>query len=528
MTVRNVGFVPGFPGPDFVGMRERFADLQRQIASGRKAETYGGLGEDRTLSLDQRANLSLIEGFQQTVTIIDTRVRLLDGSLDGVEKLAGLVRQNIRPDDFVLVNGQTKAQISARAGFDQAVGFLNADIGGRFLFGGRNIDSPPVIESAAILGGQGGRAGFQTVLRERLQADMGSSSTSPERDQTATGRLTLSAPATQPITLGEDGVHPFGMKIDTVTGAVGGTTVALAGTPPETLTIGLGAGNAQVGESLSIRFRLPDGSSKAIELKAAAPEKLTLSRDEFRIGATASETLNNLRDTLGGELRRVINTSLAGASANRAGDDFFFGETDPSALAGPPPVEPGVARRLVPGGSGGFADATGYDTPQNADNRTVRWYVGDRAAADPRATAVAKIDRTMTVTYGARADESGLSSTLKALAVGSAFSFDVNDTTARERYAEVADRVRMALSPDGGFASVTTMRVELAATSSALASAKDRHQRSASMLGNMIQDAEGVRDEVVAAQMLALQTRLQASYQTTSMISRLSLVEYMR
>jgi flagellin-like hook-associated protein FlgL len=44
----------------------------------------------------------------------------------------------------------------------------------------------------------------------------------------------------------------------------------------------------------------------------------------------------------------------------------------------------------------------------------------------------------------------------------------------------------------------------------------------------MLDRVEGVDKNEVAAQLLELQTRLQASYQTSAMMSRLSLVEYVR
>ena len=43
----------------------------------------------------------------------------------------------------------------------------------------------------------------------------------------------------------------------------------------------------------------------------------------------------------------------------------------------------------------------------------------------------------------------------------------------------------------------------------------------------MLEEIEGVSNEEVAAQILALQTRLQASLQTTSLLYQTSLVNYL-
>ena len=46
-------------------------------------------------------------------------------------------------------------------------------------------------------------------------------------------------------------------------------------------------------------------------------------------------------------------------------------------------------------------------------------------------------------------------------------------------------------------------------------------------LQNLIADTEGISQDQVASQILALQNSLQASYQTTSMLSQLSLVKFL-
>jgi hypothetical protein len=47
------------------------------------------------------------------------------------------------------------------------------------------------------------------------------------------------------------------------------------------------------------------------------------------------------------------------------------------------------------------------------------------------------------------------------------------------------------------------------------------------MLGGLVTDIERADPNEVGVQMLALQTNLQASYQTSSMLSKLTIVNYM-
>ena len=54
-----------------------------------------------------------------------------------------------------------------------------------------------------------------------------------------------------------------------------------------------------------------------------------------------------------------------------------------------------------------------------------------------------------------------------------------------------------------------------------------RQTQNKAMLQNLVDQAETVSTDQVASEILALQTSLQASYQTTSMLSQLSLVKFL-
>ncbi len=77
-----------------------------------------------------------------------------------------------------------------------------------------------------------------------------------------------------------------------------------------------------------------------------------------------------------------------------------------------------------------------------------------------------------------------------------------------------------------GTQKVEDIEAELAGAQQTLAAATDRHQQTKSTLSDLLQQIEGVPTEDVAAQIMALQTRLQASLQTTSLLYKTSLVNY--
>jgi len=527
MAIRTSGILTGMGPSDFVRMKNQVADLQRQLGSGQKSETYGGLGADRGFALAFRASMSQISSWQQNISLVTTRISILETSLNGVQKTAASAKTSLQPNEFTLSSGRTIGQVAAADGLDAVVSMLNANDGSRYVFGGRKTATPPVRDSSVFLNGEGSKNGFNTTLLQRMQADLGVATASPERNPAATGRLIVSASGVQPVTIAEDGAHPFGLKIGTVSGAVDGIAATTAAGPPASVSIAAGAGNASVGQSLKLNFTLPDGSTETISLTATAADADVVASNEFRIGATSAETLDNLRGALGTQLGKLVGSKLAAASAVKAGEDFFKGETNPAALAGPPPVETGVPKRLVAGVSGTMADAVAYDTPQNADATTVRWYQGDRESTNPRATASAEIDSAQTVSYGARADEEALRTTVQYLAVAGSLRFDASDPNALERYQALTPRVVSGLSMEKATQTVESIRVEIAAANTGANSAKTRHTDSTAMLGGLLTDIEGVDDNEVAVQILAMQTNLQASYQTTSMLSQLSLLKYL-
>jgi hypothetical protein len=59
-------------------------------------------------------------------------------------------------------------------------------------------------------------------------------------------------------------------------------------------------------------------------------------------------------------------------------------------------------------------------------------------------------------------------------------------------------------------------------------SATSRHQQTSATLGDFLQSIQGVSSEQVGTEILALQTRMQASMQTTAMLFQTSLVNYLK
>jgi flagellin-like hook-associated protein FlgL len=417
-----------------------------------------------------------------------------------LRELATDTRADARsPLAFELVgNGQTVAQRSAGVRFGEALSLLNEKAGERYLFSGRAGDRPAVETSGRILDGEGSRAGLRQLIAERLQADQGAD---------MRGRLLAPVAAADIVTLAEDNTHPFGFKIASATTDFGATVTGPLGAPAS-LQIDLGGVNPPDGGRVSVRLALPDGSTVNIELEATS--EVPPPSGTFAIGATADDTAQNLASAIDDSIQALARTDLAAASAMRAGQDFFAIDADspPQRVDGPP-----------------FDSATALVDGTSAN--TVFWYVGDDAVDNARQTSIARVDDAITIEYGARANEEGIRHTVQSIAVFAAMTFSESDPDARDRYSALLSRLGTALSPPSGVQRLEAIQTEIAGAKLAADAAGERLADRKPVLQGMVDQIEGVPMEEVGAMLLQLNTRFQATLQTTAMLSQFNLLNYL-
>jgi hypothetical protein len=113
------------------------------------------------------------------------------------------------------------------------------------------------------------------------------------------------------------------------------------------------------------------------------------------------------------------------------------------------------------------------------------------------------------------------------LAVFAAISFSGSDPNAEGQYSALRQRVTATLVGSANRQQLSDIAGQLAGTQVALANAKDRHSQTSNTLQNLLQSVEGAPQEQVAAQILALQTSLQGTLQTTAMLLQTTLLKYL-
>jgi hypothetical protein len=328
---------------------------------------------------------------------------------------------------------------------------------------------------------------------------------------------------------------------DPMVGLVAGDTITINGQTISVVAAGAGAGQINVTDTLDdlttqiegltgvgnaefdptsrqVRITGTNGTDLAITGTAGAKLGLNgtvkaeeLEKHTFQIAYDAfgavdlDATAQNFASALDGAVKKEAQGSLVAASAMTASRNFFG---EPPMRVGTMPAE--TATTLVDG------TAT-----------TVDWYRGESGTDSARMTQVARIDSTLTANYGARANEDGIREFMENLGAFAAMELDSNKTIGKKQYGELVERMRPALAEDGGAASLQAVAVDVTQVAAFSQAAGERHKASKATLQTMLANVEGVSKEEVAANILALQTNLQASYQTTAMISQLSLVNFL-
>lgn len=504
ISASNVGgYFAAVRSDQLVSLRTQLDDLQRQLSTGKKSETYGGLGLDRRISLDAHGKVSNLDGWLKGIEQANLRIKFANQTLEGFNKLTQDAKSDVRVASYLPTStGKTTGQILVEDRFRQAIDQLNIDIDGRYLFSGRSTDTKPVETFDVIMNGDGsGRAGVRQLISERRQADLGVA---------LQGRLLVAGAGTN-VTLDEEATNPpYGFKIAGATSSTTAITSTFTPGAPANLTFNV-VGTPNPGDAVTVRLSLPDGTQEDMTLTARSPATSGNPYDSFAIGATPAATAANLQAALAAGVQRQAATTLSAASATIASRDFFNGS------ATNPPLR-------VPGP--GFATATVAPSPGTPAN-TVIWYKGDDAATPARATAPLQIDASQTVNIGARANEEAFRIGLSQFAAIVADNYSAADPTARDRYEALSTRARNALSFTNGVQRPADIATEFGVASATIDRAKQRHTATKNFLGEAVDKIENASTEEVAASILALQTRMQASYQTTSILSRLTLTSYL-
>lgn len=498
MAIDGVGNRTSFLTKYLIDTRSQLEDLQQQLATGKRSNTYAGSGVNRGFAIGLRAQIEAISSYGDSITNVNARINVASAALSRMDDLGKDTKSAALKNSVALdADGQTSAQKIAMSSVAEMLQLLNTQAGDRHLFSGRATDAEAVVTLNELMDGNGAKAGLKQIINERRQADLGAS---------GLGRLVVGAPTATSVSLSEDVAgSPFGMKLNAVSTTLTGAVVTGPAGAPPSLSVDLGATNPNAGEKLQLTFNMPDGTTSSLTLTATT--STTPAAGEFTIGANTAATATNLQAALSTAVGKLANTELVAASAFAASDNFF-NASPPLRVSGAP-----------------FNTATSLVAGTSANS--VQWYTGETGSDPARGTAVARVDQGITVSYGIRANEQGIRSTLRNMATFAAVTTSTTDPNGTAQVAALNHRVAVNLSQETGVQTIQNIEADLAGTQVAMNSAKERHTQTKAMLETMLDQIQGVSEEEVGSKILALQTSLQASYQTTAMLYQTSLVKYL-
>src|SRR5215208_376241 len=300
MTIGSIGARSTLRVQGLVDMRRQLDELQRQLGSGKKADTYAGLGLGRGFAVSLRAQLSAFQSYEDAIKNVDVRLNLSQTALGRISDIANAVKGSALQSSSTDGSGVSNfLQSTASNNLEEILALLNTQAGDRYLFSGRSGDQPAVETVDHIMNGNGAQAGLKQVIAERNLADLGTN---------GLGRMVFSA-APGSVTLAEDAPgSPFGLKLASISSTLSNaTTTGPAGVPPA-VSVNL-TGVPSAGEAVKFQFTLPAGTTENITLTATtagAPG----GPNGFAIAANATATAANLQLALTASLSNLADTSL--------------------------------------------------------------------------------------------------------------------------------------------------------------------------------------------------------------------------
>ncbi len=589
MSIDSVSGKTSYIGSGILNLRSQLDDLQTQLASGKISTTYAGQGVDRGFAVSLRAQVSHINAYADTATNVNTRLNVANLALQGLSDIGSQVKGASTSSTIVLNNnGQTSGQITAQAAFANAISLLNTQSGDRYLFSGRTTDTAPTAPADVILNGIGGQAGLTQLIGERKLADQGTGGmgrlavTSPSATTTVTSvaedgsafglklasvsssltGATITQPAGVPpaATVDLGGVNPNnGDKVKFIFNLPDGTTesielTATTTTPPPAGSFAIGVDTAAT--TLNLQSSLTASIKTLSDTSLVAASAITASDNFFNPSATiAGSVVNNkaatpapitgatllsgaaTTDSLAtdfalGDTITVNGTPITFVASGATGNQLNVTDSVQTLLAKIDSITGTTNPSTIGGGAITLHGGNGTDLTVTSSNTTAFASLGFGAtvtgSTDPaRGTAVARVDASITVQYGARADEQAFVHQLQNIAVYAAVTTNAANPNASGQSTALSQRISANLAQQAGQQSIQDIQAEFAGAQTAIKATTDRQTQLKSMAQTMLDSIEGVSTDEVATKILALQTTLQASYQTTAMLYQTTLSKYL-
>ena len=130
MAITGVGQRTSYIGSGILDLRSQLDMLTQQLASKKVSNTYSGQGSGRSLAMAMRAQVSSIEGYADTAVNLNTRIGVINLSLQQLAKIGSEVKgAAVSAASAIDNNGQTTSQKTASLDFFELGRHAEREIG---------------------------------------------------------------------------------------------------------------------------------------------------------------------------------------------------------------------------------------------------------------------------------------------------------------------------------------------------------------------------------------------------------------
>jgi hypothetical protein len=292
---------------------------------------------------------------------------------------------------------------------------------------------------------------------------------------------------------------------------ISGTT-ALSGTAPsDSIAPGFSAGDTITVNGTTLSFVASGATGN--QLNVGDNIQALMSKIDSITGTSRPSTIHGGSITINTD--DAASLSISGSTAGATAALGALGFSSTPITAAQPPLRVGSS------------PASSATTLVNGTATTVKWYTGNDGPGSARSTAVARVDDSVTVQYGAQADEDAIRKQLQAIAVYGTFSTSPTGQYSGAAVAALSLRTTQALTPQPGQQKIEDIQTDIAMAQNTMKDASTRQTQAKAQLQGIVDQAESASPDQVASEILSLQNALQASYQTTANLAQLSLVKYL-
>lgn len=151
-------------------VRGQLTAANQQVATGRIAETYGGLGVGARVSLDLRPQVAHEEAWQANIATASGRLAVTQDALKSIGAIASDLYARTNQLNGLEQFDASNVAALAKQGLERVAQLLNTKVGDVYVFAGQDTGTPPVPDTlpaaltAALFGNNAGPAPFAATL----------------------------------------------------------------------------------------------------------------------------------------------------------------------------------------------------------------------------------------------------------------------------------------------------------------------------------------------------------------------------